>query len=85
MKLRAYFDEYCVNIAAFARKIGKSKDYIYQILHGRIPKAVDALTIEKATEGKVTKEELLFPVEQEAPIVYEINRKKDGHKPSGEE
>jgi len=63
MKLKEYFDEYCINITAFARKIGKSKTYIYRLLSGTIPKAGDAKIIEDATEGKVTKEELLFPEE----------------------
>lgn len=80
MKLKVYFEEYCVNIAAFARKIGKSKDYIYQILHGRIPKAVDAIAIEKATDGKVTKEELLFPSEQDNRAANETNFKKKSPK-----
>ncbi len=53
--------EYCINITAFARKIGKSKTYIYRLLKGSIPKASDAMIIEEATGGKVTKEELLFP------------------------
>lgn len=61
MKLEEYFDKYCINITAFARKIGKSKTYIYQLLKGKIPKVNDAKLIEEATEGKVTKEELLFP------------------------
>ena len=64
MKLQEYFDRYCVNITAFARKIGKSKPFIYRLLKGGVPKASDAKLIEEATEGKVTKEELLFPDEQ---------------------
>lgn len=63
MKLEAYFDKYCINITAFARKIGKSKTYLYKLLKGKIPKVSDAKLIEEATEGKVTKEELLFPEE----------------------
>lgn len=61
MKLEEYFEKYCINITAFARKVGKSKTYIYQLLKGKIPKVSDAIIIEEATEGKVTKEELLFP------------------------
>ena len=65
MKLEAYFDKYCINITAFARKIGKSKTYIYKLLKGKIPKVNDAKLIEEATEGKVSKEELLFPEENQ--------------------
>jgi len=63
MKLEQYFDQYCINVTAFARKIGKSKTYIYQLIKGKIPKVSDAKLIEEATEGKVSKEELLFPEE----------------------
>ena len=63
MKLEEYFEKYCINIAAFARKIGKSKTYIYDLLKGKIPKATDAKLIVDATEGRVKKEELLFPDE----------------------
>jgi len=66
MKLKEYFDVYCINIAAFARKIGRSKTYIYSLLNGSIPKASDAKLIEEATEGKVTKEELLFPEDKKS-------------------
>lgn len=64
MKLEEYFDKYCVNLASFARKVGMSRTYIYQLLKGKIPKVNDAKLIEIATEGKVSKEELLFPDEQ---------------------
>lgn len=63
MKLREYFDTYCINVTAFARKIGKSKPYVYDLLKGKVPKANDAKIIEEATGGKVTKEELLFQEE----------------------
>jgi len=63
MKLEDYFEYYCINITAFSRKIGKSKTYLYQLLKGKIPKVNDAKIIEEATEGKVKKEELLFPDE----------------------
>jgi len=63
MKLEEYFKKYCINITAFARKIRKSKTYLYRLLKGAIPKASDAKVIEEATAGIVTKEELLFPEE----------------------
>ena len=66
MKLEKYFDQYCVNITAFGRKIGRSKTYLYELLKGKIPKVSDAKLIEEATEGKVTKEELLFPDEYQS-------------------
>lgn len=65
MKLEEYFERYCINITAFARKIGKSKTYLYRLMQGSIPKASDALLIEEATDGKVAKEELLFPEQPE--------------------
>lgn len=65
MKLQEYFDTYGIKITSFAKKIGKSRAWIYKVLSGHIPHASDAVMIEKATEGKVTKEELLFPKERE--------------------
>lgn len=64
MKLLEYFDTYGIKITSFAKKIGKSRAWIYKVLGGHIPHATDAILIEKATEGKVTKEELLFPEDQ---------------------
>lgn len=61
MKLREYFDTYGVKVTWFAKKINKSKAWLYKLMAGHIPHARDALLIEKATEGRVTKEELLFP------------------------
>ena len=61
MKLQDYLDFYGIKITSFAKKMGKSRVWIYKILNGHIPHASDAVLIEKITEGKVTKEELLFP------------------------
>ena len=60
MKLQEYLDSYGIKITRFAKKIKKSRTWIYKILRGHIPRSTDAILIEKATDGKVTKEELLF-------------------------
>lgn len=61
MKLNEYFKKSGVKKGYLAARIGKSGKYITRLLNGGIPKPKDALLIEEATEGKVTKEELLFP------------------------
>jgi DNA-binding transcriptional regulator YdaS (Cro superfamily) len=61
MKLDEYFKKSGVKKGHLAARIGKSGKYITRLLNGGIPKPKDALLIEEATEGKVTKEELLFP------------------------
>jgi len=61
MKLKEYLDTYCVKITGFAKRIRKTPRYIYWIIDGGKPSVNAAMDIEKATEGKVTKEELLFP------------------------
>jgi len=71
MKLQEYLDTYGIKIVRFAKKIGKSRTWIYKVMGGHIPHASDAVLIEKATEGKVTKEELLFPTILRDNIVYD--------------
>ena len=61
MKLKDYFKKYSINKAGFAKNLGVSRSYIYWLIKGGIPSIEAAKKIEEATEGKVTKEELLFP------------------------
>ena len=61
MKLKEYFKRYSINKAGFAKSLGVSRSYIYWLMKGGIPSVEAARKIEEATEGKVSKEELLFP------------------------
>ena len=62
MLLKEYLKEYGVTKTAFAKRIGKSWHLVYLMVNkGHIPKADVAISIEEATEGKVLKEEVLFP------------------------
>lgn len=45
----------------FAEKIGTTKNYVNNLACGARPSPELALKIEKATAGKVTRDELLFP------------------------
>ncbi|MBF5060162.1 XRE family transcriptional regulator [Candidatus Neptunochlamydia vexilliferae] len=62
MLLKEYLETYGIKQTAFARRIGKSRHLIHLIVNkGHIPKGDVALLIEEATEGKVSKEEVLYP------------------------
>lgn len=61
MKLDDYFKKFSINKAGFAKSLGMSRSYIYWLIKGGIPSVEAARKIEEATEGKVRKEELLFP------------------------
>ncbi len=62
MLLKEYLEIYGVSKTAFAKRIGKSRELVHLIVNkGHIPKADVALSIHNATEGKVSKEEVLFP------------------------
>lgn len=63
MKLDDYFKKFSINKAGFAKSLGMSRSYIYWLINGGIPSVEAARKIEEATEGKVSKEELLFPNE----------------------
>ena len=67
MTLQEYLDAYGIKITSFAKKLGKSRTWVYKVLGGHVPHAQDALLIEEATEGKVSKEELLFPEKNAKP------------------
>lgn len=47
--------------AAFAAKIGTTKNYVNILACGSRPSPELALKIEKASNGEVTRDELLFP------------------------
>ncbi|NGX51415.1 MAG: hypothetical protein K1060chlam2_01281 [Chlamydiae bacterium] len=62
MLLKEYLEKYGVSKSAFAKRIGKSREIIHLIVNkGHTPKADIALLIEEATEGKVTRSEVLYP------------------------
>jgi len=61
MKLDDYFKKFSIKKAGFAKSLGMSRSYIYWLIRGGIPSVGAARKIEEATEGKVRKEELLFP------------------------
>lgn len=65
MKLSEYIEKYCVNISKLARKVGTTRTYFYKIVKGHVPSVKIAKSIQQATDGRVTKEELLFPEEYE--------------------
>ena len=65
MLLKEYLEKYGITKTAFAKRIGKSWHLVYLMVNkGHIPKADVALSIEEATEGKVSKGEVLFPEEK---------------------
>jgi len=62
MQLKDYLKTYGITKTAFAKRIGKSRSLVHLIIHkGHIPKADVAANIEAITEGKVKKEEVLYP------------------------
>lgn len=61
MKLKDYFTKYNVKISGFAKSLGTTRQTIYRILNGMIPKPSLAKKIEEVTEERVTAMELLFP------------------------
>ncbi len=62
MDLKTFFEKKQTNMMEFALKMGVSLGHLYQIMSKtRRPSVRLAKKIEEATEGKVTKEELLFP------------------------
>lgn len=63
MDLDTYLTEFCVNVTALAKKIEISPLYLRKIRKGHIPSTKIAKLIEEATQGNVTKEEILFPEE----------------------
>ena len=59
MKLREYFDKYCVNIRSFAKHTDLSLGTLYKIMEGNQQILLSvALKIEDATDGKVTCKDL---------------------------
>lgn len=64
MKLPEYLFRMKTTKKDFAEKLGISRGHLQHILSGtKNPSVKLAKQIEEATEGKVTKEELLFPEE----------------------
>jgi len=62
MLLKEYLEKYGVTKTSFAKRIGKSRHLVHLIVNkGHIPKADVAVRVEEATEGKVSKEEVLYP------------------------
>lgn len=62
MLLKEYLEKYGISKTAFAKRIGKSRELVHLIVNkGHIPKADVAAAIESITEGKVKKEEVLYP------------------------
>lgn len=61
-KLEIYLFEIAQTKKAFAETVGIDPGHLHSILRGRRRPSVKlARKIEEATDGKVTKEELLFP------------------------
>lgn len=58
MKLKEYFRIYRIDPVNFSVKSGISVSSIYRFLDGRTPSFTTAIKIEKATDGKVTFEDL---------------------------
>ena len=62
MNLDEYLSRSKITRTDFAKILGISRTHLQDILSGRrSPSKTLAKKIEEATEGKVTKEELLFP------------------------
>lgn len=61
MKLEEYLKTFKIPKMQFAKKIGITRQALYNLLAGAIPKPPLAKKIEEATEGRVTVMELLFP------------------------
>ncbi|MEC7839051.1 MAG: helix-turn-helix transcriptional regulator [Chlamydiota bacterium] len=67
MKLDEYLFRKKLSRIAFAEKIGISRGHLQHILNGsRRPSIPLAKKIEEATDGKVSKEEVLFPEDFES-------------------
>jgi plasmid maintenance system antidote protein VapI len=65
MLLKEYLEKYGISKTAFAKRIGKSRELVHMIVNkDHIPKVDVAVKIEEITEGKVKKEEILFPCER---------------------
>lgn len=65
MLLKEYLEKYGISKTAFAKRIGKSRELVHMIVNkDHIPKADVAIKIEEITEGKVRREEVLFPHER---------------------
>ncbi|MCB9092768.1 MAG: hypothetical protein H6620_09435 [Halobacteriovoraceae bacterium] len=65
MLLKEYLKMYGITKTSFAKRIGKSRHLIHLIVNkNHIPKANVATRIEEASDGKVSKEEVLFPEEK---------------------
>lgn len=59
MKLKIWIKKNCVNICAFARKIGVSDPTIHRCMRGGVPTLEVALAIEDGTGGEVTVRDLM--------------------------
>ena len=62
MKLSEYLDRQQINIAQFARMAKIPQPTLWRIARGKVsPRPLNALRIEQATNGEVTRDELLYP------------------------
>jgi len=69
MKLEEYLFRAKESKKAFTKRLGISESHLYQILRGdRYPSKELAKRIEEATDGKVTRHELLYPNEAKSPF-----------------
>ena len=64
MDLKEYLDSNGIRYKFFAEKLGISHSYMSRLMHKKIvPSPALALKIEELTQGKVSKEGLIFPSE----------------------
>ena len=59
MKFNEWKEKYCVNLGAFAKKIGSSVPTLHRIIRGGTPSLKVAISIERATEYRVQAHEML--------------------------
>lgn len=84
MKLKDYFEENCVNVKLFARKIGVSVATIYSIIDGYDIRLSTALKISKATKGKVKCEDM-EPTKSPKPRASKSEKGEQNQHPNEED
>ncbi len=72
MKLKEYLDSHCVNMKQFCKKADVSSNTLYKLISGGEVVLSVALRVERATEGRVTCQEM-------EPL--EARKNKCGRKP----
>jgi len=61
MRLEKWLEEQDISVRKFAKKINVSASTIHNLLHGREPSLSTAMKVYRATQKKVTYEDMIDP------------------------